>query len=157
MQNHERNFSLSAFLVGGILGTAASLLFTPKSGKDLRADVKRQIDNYLREVKARTDSIISSSRSASELLKRTAEDLVDTVKKYAAGKVEKPVTAIEKEIAGLKAAILAAKASFSIYPDIQNLDKEGGNGQSDLKDFEDETLPKHIGMGKGRSRKSFYS
>ena len=102
MSNQDKNFSLTAFLVGGILGASASLLFTPRSGKELRDDIKQQTDNYLKEVKLRRDTLISRSKSTGELLKRKAEDLMETIKNYANGKIEKPFFVIEKEIAGLK-------------------------------------------------------
>ncbi len=157
MANHERNFSISAFLVGGILGASASLLFTPKSGSELRANIKEEAEDYLKEAKSRADNIISNSKSAGELLKRKAEDLMETVNQYASGKIEKPVSVIEKEIAGLKAAITAAKASYSFAPEIHKTNIEEHNRQLKPGEFEDEKLPKHIGMGKGRNRKSFYS
>lgn len=157
MEDQERNFSITAFLVGSILGASASLLFTPKSGSEIRAGIRSQIDGYLNDVKSRTDDLIQNSKSAGDLLKKKAEDVMETVKQYALGKANKPISVIEKEITGLKAAINAAKASYSITPEANKTNSEGNNGQSLLREFEDETLPKHIGMGKGRNRKSFYS
>lgn len=155
MPNPDKNFSLTAFLVGGILGASASLLFTPRSGKELREDIKRQTDNYLKEVKLRRDTLVSRSKTTADLLKRKAEDLTESIKNYANGKIEKPLSAIEKEIAGLKAAINAARASYSSIPEIHgNIE---GDGQALASEYEDEMLPKHIGMGKGRDRKTFYS
>ncbi len=156
MSNRDKNFSLTAFLVGGILGASASLLFTPRSGKELRNDIKQQTDNYLKEVKDRRDILIGRSKSTGELLKRKAEDLMETIKNYANGKIEKPLSAIEKEIAGLRSAISAARASYSSIPEIHGTHIEG-DGQAPESEYEDEMLPKHIGMGKGRNRNSFYS
>ncbi len=156
MSNQNKNFSLTAFLVGGILGASASLLFTPRSGKELRTDIKRQTDNYLKEVKLRRETLINRSKSTGELLKRQAEDLMESIKNYANGKIEKPLAVIEKEIAGLRSAINAARASYSSIPEIHGTPVEG-DGKSGLNEYEDELLPKHIGMGKGRNRKSFYS
>jgi gas vesicle protein len=157
MADQESKFSLSAFLVGGILGASASLLLAPKSGRELRAKIKQQADEILGEAKLKVDNLINGSKSTGELLKRKAEDLIETVKQYANGKIEKPLSVIEKEIAGLKAAINAAKASYSITPETHKTNFERGNGQPILSEFDDETLPKHIGMGKGRDRKTFYS
>lgn len=157
MENNEENFSLAAFLIGGILGASASLLFAPRSGQETRADLKQQVDDYINDVKSRTDELIRDSKSAGELLKRKAEDVMETVKQYAVGKVKKPVSAIEKEVAGLKAAIDAAKASYSFNPESNKSSGDRDNGHSLLQEFDDETLPKHVGMGKGRSRDSYYS
>ena len=157
MENQERNFSVTAFLIGSILGASASLLFAPQSGRELRTDIKRQADEYINNARLKADKLIRDSKSTGELLKRKAEDLMESVKQYAKGKVDKPLAVIEKEIAGLKAAINAAKASYSITHEDHKTNIDHGNGQSVLSDFEDESLPKHIGMGKGRDRKSFYS
>lgn len=157
MEDQDRNFSITAFLVGSILGASASLLFTPKSGHEIRAGIRSQINSYLTDVKSRTDDLIQNSKSAGELLKRKAEDVMETVKQYALGKANKPISAIEKEIAGMKAAINAAKASYSVTSEINKANNDGDNGQSLLREFEEEILPKHIGMGKGRNRKSYYS
>ena len=157
MENKEENFSITAFLVGGLLGASASMLFSPKSGQETRAGIKQQADDYIKDVKSRTDELIKDSKSAGELLKRKAEDLIDTVKQYAMRKINKPVSVVEKEIESLKAAINAAKASYTVSPAGDNKSIEKDNGQSLLKEFDDETLPKHIGMGKGRNRNSYYS
>jgi gas vesicle protein len=157
MEDQERNFSLTAFLVGGILGASASLLFTPKSGRELRADIKRQADEYINDVKLKADKLIQDSKSTGERLKRKAEDLMESVKQYAKGKADKPMAVIEKEINGLKAAINAAKASYSVTPEVHKTNINRGNGHSVPGEFDDESLPKHIGMGKGRDKKSFYS
>lgn len=157
MENQEMNFSLTAFLIGGILGASATLLFAPQSGRELRANIKYQADEYIHNVKIKADKLVQNSKSTGELLKRKAEDILETAKQYAKGKVDKPFTVIEKEIAALKSAIKAAKVSYSVTPEIHNKETERGNGQSELSEFDDESLPKYIGMGKGRERKSFYS
>lgn len=156
MRNQDKNFSLTAFLIGGILGASASLLFTPQSGKELRTGIKRRADEYLKEAKLRRDTLINRSKSTGELLKKKAEDLMESIKNYANGRIEKPLSVIEKEIAGLRSAINAARASYSSIPEIHET-RVDGNGQAPLSDFDDEVLPKHLGMGKGRNRKSFYS
>ncbi len=156
MSNQDNNFSVTAFLVGSILGASASLLFTPRSGKELRTNIKNQTNEYLKEVKLRRDTLINRSKTTGELLKRKAEDLMESITNYANGKIEKPLSVIEKEIAGLKSAINAARASYSSIPEIHGT-RIQNDGQDLATDYDDEVLPKHLGMGKGRSRKSFYS
>ena len=153
----ERNFSITAFLVGGILGASASLLFTPQSGKDLRMDIKNQADEYLKRAKTKADDLVGNSKTTGELLKRKSEDLVETIRQYAEGKIDKPRSIIEKEIAALKAAITAAKASYEISLETEQELSEQETGRSLLAEFDDEALPKHIGMGKGRHKDSDYS
>ncbi len=151
MADQGKKISVAAFLVGGILGASASLLFAPKSGEEIRGNIKAQAEGYLQEVKSRMDKMINRSKSSAELLKGKAEDILESVKLYANGKMEKPLSVIEKEITGLRAAITALKATYSIKPDIHESITGKGNGQITLNEFEDETLPKHIGMGKGKN------
>ncbi len=151
MADQRKKISVAAFVVGGILGASASLIFTPKSGEEIRGNLKAQADGYLQEVKSRMDKMINLSKSSAELLKRKAEDLLESVRLYANGKMEKPLSVIEKEIAGLKAAITAVKATYSMNTNIQESIIGKGNGQIILNEFEDEILPKHIGMGKGKN------
>ena len=40
---------LGGALVGGLIGAAASLLLAAKPGKDMQADIKREIDSVLEE------------------------------------------------------------------------------------------------------------
>jgi gas vesicle protein len=156
MTANERNFSFSAFIVGGILGASTVLLFSPKSGKDIRGDVKFKAGDLINKARQKANNLINNSRTSAELLKRKAEDVMDTVEQFAKGKIDKPVSVIEKEIAGIKAAVDAVKATYSPGPISHESHIEGGNGHSSVNDLEDETLPKHLGMGKGRSRKSYY-
>jgi gas vesicle protein len=157
MPEHERNFSITAFIVGGLLGASSLLLLSPKSGKDIREDIKLKADNYLNKARTKSNNLIRNSRSSAELLKSKAEEMMNTVQKYAKGKIDKPVSVIEKEIAGLKAALNAAKTSYSLNPELHESNQEENNDEPSKNDFEDETLPKHIGMGKGRNRDSYYS
>ena len=157
MSTNERNFSMAAFLVGGILGASASLLFTPSSGKEIRSDIKLRARNQLNEARSKADIIISNSKSAGELLKRKAEDLMETVKQYANGKTEKPLSVIENEIAGLRAAISAIRTSYSSSSEMHPEADGRNNVQLKHIEIEDEKLPKHIGMGKGKGRRSHYS
>jgi len=156
MKYYPKNFSITAFLVGGILGASAGLLFSPKSGKELRGTIKSKTDDYLNKAGKNNNDVISSSRTSAELLIRNMEDRVDTIRQYIKEKVDKPFSIIEKEIAGIKAAVAAVKASYSLNPEIHQSNIEMNDGQISLNEFGDETLPKHLGMGKGRNRKSYY-
>jgi gas vesicle protein len=155
MDEQETNFSITAFFIGGILGASASLLFTPKSGKEFRGYFKERTDDYLKETKSRADILLRNSKTTADLLKRKAEDIMNTVQQYTRGRLEKPVSVIEKEIAGLKAALKAARASYYLNPEVDALRKNDEELQSSISEYEDESLPKYIGMGKGRSRSSY--
>ena len=53
MENNQRNHSklLRGFFVGSVLGAAAGFLMAPKSGKELRSDIKARTDKALDETK----------------------------------------------------------------------------------------------------------
>ena len=78
-----------------------------------------------------------------------------TGQQYIKDKIDKPYSIIEKEIAGIKAAVAAVKTSYTLNPGIKESAIETNDGQVSVNKFRDETLPKYLGMGKGRSRKSF--
>jgi len=47
----ERDSFLKGFLIGGFMGALAGLLFAPKSGKELRSDIRRKGEEALEESK----------------------------------------------------------------------------------------------------------
>jgi gas vesicle protein len=53
MENDQRNHSklLRGLFVGGVLGATAGFLFAPKSGKELRSDIKAGKEKALEETK----------------------------------------------------------------------------------------------------------
>jgi gas vesicle protein len=53
MEANGRNHSglWKGFMVGSFLGAAAGFLFAPKSGKELRSDIKGRTDKALEETK----------------------------------------------------------------------------------------------------------
>ncbi len=53
MENDQRNHSklLRGLFVGSVLGAAAGFLLAPKSGKELRLDIKARTDRALDETK----------------------------------------------------------------------------------------------------------
>jgi len=158
MNNQDRDYSIIAFLVGGLLGASATMLFNPKNKTNITKEIKLKAENYLAQVRAGKADLIKNSRSSAELLKRKAEDIMDTVQQYALGKFKKPVSLIEKEIEGFKVAIAAAKTSYALNPKILDLEmEENSRSIPSANDFEDETLPKNLGMGKGRNRRSYSS
>ncbi len=53
METNQRGYSnlWKGLMVGSILGTAAGFLLAPKSGKELRSDIKGKTDKALEETK----------------------------------------------------------------------------------------------------------
>lgn len=76
------------FLTGGIVGAAVALLYAPKTGRELRADIKHKKDEfiddtseYMQIAREKAENMINEGRRKSELLiqdaKKKASSLID--------------------------------------------------------------------------------
>ncbi|HEX9253291.1 MAG TPA: YtxH domain-containing protein [Ignavibacteriaceae bacterium] len=122
---------LFGFLAGGALGAVVALLTAPKSGKELRADIKSKSEEYLDEAekylteakdkarelinegKKKSEKIIHDARSKSEDILKDAEKVfkdakVKTTDVYNTGK-EKFETEAERIKSSVKAGVDAYK------------------------------------------------
>jgi len=69
-------FSLiGALVVGAAVGAVLGLLFAPKSGKELREDLKRKSAEQAEEFKARAEGLKSKAGDIVEELERVREDI----------------------------------------------------------------------------------
>jgi gas vesicle protein len=84
------------FIAGGIVGAIAALLYAPKSGKELRGDIKRKAGDlaedaseYVKKARARTAEIINEGKNRSEQLvsdaKETSEQILGSAEKVLTG------------------------------------------------------------------------
>jgi gas vesicle protein len=91
MEEHEKpqcHFFMG-FLIGGVLGALAGILFAPKSGKELRSDIREKGSEVLKEGKeiyadasTRAKEIIEeASRQAKELMKEADLHLTEARQK----------------------------------------------------------------------------
>lgn len=80
------------FLAGGVAGAIAALLYAPKSGKELRSDIRKKADSlkedvgeYLRTTGTRTTEMINRGKNRSDELvastREKAEHLMDDAEK----------------------------------------------------------------------------
>lgn len=77
------------FLAGGIVSAAATLLSTPKAGKDLRSDVKLKSDEairYMNNLKAEgvdlKEQISRTSKEGAALLKDLSADVKESIESW---------------------------------------------------------------------------
>lgn len=79
---------LLGFLTGGVVGAAVALLYAPKSGRELRADIRHKTDEfiddtseYMQIAREKAETLINEGRRKSELLiqdaKKKASSLID--------------------------------------------------------------------------------
>ena len=126
---------LSGLITGGVIGGLAALLFTPKSGKELRADIKTKSEEYfdeaekylaeakdkarelINEGKKKSERIIYDARSKSEDILKDAEKVIKDAKvkstdTFLAGKER-----IELEADRIKSSV---KAGIDAYKEAKN-------------------------------------
>jgi gas vesicle protein len=101
MEEHENpqcHFCMG-LLIGGVLGALAGIFFAPKSGKELRSDIKEKGNEFLKDTKeiyadvgAKAKDIIEEVKHQAKELKKEAEDTGDKI----AGEVQEKIGQIKK-------------------------------------------------------------
>ncbi len=142
--NQNSSVGLTAFLVGGIIGSAATFLFTPFSGEELRNNIKNEIDSYIRNAKKRGEALVKDAKAASDDLVIKAEQLLALTQKYADGTYTGSIDKVEKEIKSIKAAFDAAFHQYK--KDIRETVPTEQIVEDIFSNYEDELLPKQEGM-----------
>ena len=73
MTENENNRSnlLKGFLIGGILGVLAGIFFAPKSGKELRSEIKEKGSKVLKDA----EEIYEEATAVLDDIQRHAEEL----------------------------------------------------------------------------------
>ena len=110
---------LIGLLAGGVLGAVIALLYAPKPGKELRADIKNKAgemiddaEEYINVAKSKAVDIINEGKKRSENLiteaKRRAESLLGDAEKILSDAKERVGTEESK----LKSAVRAGAEAF---------------------------------------------
>lgn len=133
MMSSQDNFArgmLLGTLIGGAIGAVTALLFAPKSGVELRAEIARKstelydnaIDIYgdvernlsravnatVNQGREKAEGIISTAKNEAEKLLRNAEDILKDAKSKASHAKEQ----VEERIADLRDAAKASAETF---------------------------------------------
>ena len=80
-ENQQGHFCMG-FLIGGILGALAGIFFAPKSGKELRSDIKEKGSEVLKEGKEIYADASTKAKEIIEVAKRQAEELKKEADRY---------------------------------------------------------------------------
>ena len=80
----EKKGFFKGVVIGGIIGTITALLFAPKSGEELRADIKKKLDEASAELGHKIQeakNLAAQAKDLSAQLASSTKKVVDTSKK----------------------------------------------------------------------------
>jgi gas vesicle protein len=92
-ENPQCHFCMG-LLIGGVLGALASIFFAPKSGKELRSDIKEKGNEFLKDTKEIYADVGTKAKEMIGEVKHQAKDL----KKEAEGTDEKIAGKVQEKI-----------------------------------------------------------
>ncbi len=123
------------FLAGGVVGAIVALLYAPKTGRELRSDIRSKSDEYYDDVekyysdardkakdlindgKKKSEKLISDAKVKSEELLKDAERIFNDARSKAEGYVAKGKGTVDQETTKVKTAI---KAGVDAYKETKN-------------------------------------
>ncbi|WP_051237702.1 YtxH domain-containing protein [Lacticigenium naphthae] len=115
MGKREEGFFLGT-IIGAVLAGVTVLLFTPKSGKELRGDISHQTElakdsakDYIDIAKEKSYELKENAQKTSEEYKKTASEKVDLMK----DKVKEATQYAKEDLEGIKSEINQAKEDFN--------------------------------------------
>jgi len=131
--SHENNFSkglLIGLLTGGAIGAVLALLYAPKSGRELRNDIRLKADDYLDDAeryiteakdkaidlindgKRKSDKLIKDAKDKSDVLLKDAEKMFKDAKTKAGDYIETGKESIDHKRDQIKSAIKAGVDAY---------------------------------------------
>jgi len=136
--SHDNNLTkgfLIGFLAGGTVGAIVALLTAPKSGKELRADIKTKSEEYfdeaekylaeakdkarelINEGKKKSERIISDAKTKSDDILKDAEKIIKEAKVKTTDVIQTGKEKIEVEADRIKSSV---KAGIDAYKEAKN-------------------------------------
>ena len=107
------------FLFGGIAGAVIALLYAPKSGKEVREDIRKisadltdDAQVTLKSAQQKAETLFEETKKQLEELRKEAESALGDVKKKAADGAEKGKTAVKNERRRLSDAVDAGLGAY---------------------------------------------
>jgi gas vesicle protein len=75
MAEHEKpqDHFFMGLLIGGAMGALAGIFFAPKSGKELRSDIKESGSEVLKDASTKAHEIIEEAKHQAKELKKEAD------------------------------------------------------------------------------------
>lgn len=139
-------------MIGGAVGSIFTLLYTPKSGREVRSDIKEGLDKSVDAARVRGEKIAAEAKEVANSIVEQSNHLMQITRDYAAGKYQGTAEAFQNEYNRIRSAIQGA---INAYKNYDVTDKTTQDIVEDIFDEYEEqtTLPKNEGMGR-RRRKS---
>lgn len=128
--NNSGKSFIVGLLAGGAIGALIALLFAPKSGKELRSDLRHKSEEYLDEAekyisearekakelinegKKRSEKIISEAKSKSQELIKDAEKIINEAKEKTSEIISHTKEKIETESDRISSAVKAGVDAY---------------------------------------------
>jgi gas vesicle protein len=102
-------------LAGGVIGAVLALLYAPKSGKELRADLKEKADDllegadgYVQAARTKASTLVSEAKKRSDSLVTDAQKKAQTLMEDA----DKVLSGARRDTAKFKDAVKAGVDAF---------------------------------------------
>ena len=133
-----KKFGWVEFLTGFVAGSVVSILLT-------RKDLKNDFANIQRKAEEIKNHLITKAKNISSDLTERSQRFIEAAKNFAEGKYAGTIESLEKEYFSIRYAINSAIDNYK-----RGVQKNNFNAEDDelFIDFEDERLPKFIGMGR---------
>lgn len=148
-RNRDMNRIATGILLGSIIGSAITLLFTPKSGEEVRGEVKKNVDKSMRKAKDVSNKIVEETRVFSNNIIAKAENLVKISKDYSSGVYAGSAENFQHEFDRIRKAIRTGIDTYKNYEEENPQEEQVAAGL--VEDYDDDTSPKSEGIGKRRS------
>jgi gas vesicle protein len=129
-ENHLGKGVIIGFITGGALGAALALLYAPKTGKELRAEIKTKSDDYLDEAdkyiaeakdkaidlindgKKKSDKLIKDAKVKSDELIKDAEKVLEDARSKTDDLVKTGKGKVDQKTGQVKSAIKAGVDAY---------------------------------------------
>jgi len=119
MSNQKDSEFFKGFLFGGLLGAAVAFLTAPKSGREIREDLKKasfdlsdDAEQKLHTAQEKAKVLLRETQTQLDELRKEVEGAVSALRDTAEEKVNEGIEVVNKEKGRLKDAVDAGVAAF---------------------------------------------
>ncbi len=126
-------------LIGGVIGSTAAFLFTPKKGKEVRENIKDNFDDLVNKTKEKSRQLFSQSLDMVDDIVKKSDELRILIKRHKEGTYDETIEKIESEIKKLRMALLTA---IQVYKNSKNREKSSDDLVNNIyHEFKNEFVP----------------